>query len=84
MGFRVLDTPGFGSDTKKILHAVGVMNALSEGPVNGIFFVVKWERIASMKINIKILLAIFRRYIDIVTLVVTHWDTADIKTKTKD
>ena len=84
MGFRVLDTPGFGSDTKKILHAVGVMNALSEGPVNGIFFVVRWERIAQMKSFIKILLAIFQRYIDLITIVVTHWDTADKKTKNKD
>ncbi|CAD8214699.1 unnamed protein product [Paramecium pentaurelia] len=83
-GFRVLDTPGFGSSNNKIEHAVGVLNALTEGPLNQIFLVVKWERLGLMRNYIKNMVQIFMRYRNLVTLAVTHMDTADKETLEKD
>ncbi|CAK63694.1 unnamed protein product (macronuclear) [Paramecium tetraurelia] len=83
-GFRVLDTPGFGSSIKKIEHAVGVLNALTEGPLNQIFLVVKWERLGLMRKYIKDMVLIFMRYRNLVTIAVTHMDIAEKNTLEKD
>ncbi|CAD8126935.1 unnamed protein product [Paramecium sonneborni] len=79
-GFRVLDTPGFGSKQEKIIHAVGVLNALSEGPVHQIFLIVKWERLDMMQDFIKNMVTKFMRYRYLLTVTVTHWDTVDKST----
>ena len=44
----MLDTPGFGILEDKIGHAVGVLNALAEGPINRLLIVIKLERIDLM------------------------------------
>ncbi|CAD8114030.1 unnamed protein product [Paramecium primaurelia] len=76
-GFRVLDTPGYGAKAEKIIHAVGILNALSEGPVSQIFLIVKWERIEFMQDYLKSMVVKFRRFKHLLTAAVTHWDTAD-------
>ena len=47
--FKVLDTPGFGSSINKVDHAAGIIAALTEGPLNRIIIVVKFDRIDTMK-----------------------------------
>ncbi|CAD8211490.1 unnamed protein product [Paramecium pentaurelia] len=79
-GFRVLDTPGYGLISEKLIHAVGVLNALSEGPVNQIFLVVKWERIELMQVYLKYMVVKFLRFKHLITVAVTHWDMADKET----
>ncbi|CAD8192737.1 unnamed protein product [Paramecium octaurelia] len=79
-GFRVLDTPGYGSKQEKIIHAVGVLNALSEGPLRQILLVVKWERLDIIQDYLKSMVVKFRRYKHLLTVAVTHWDMAQKET----
>ena len=47
-GFRILDTPGFGVVEDRLAHSIGVLAGLTEGPINRILIVVRYERIGMM------------------------------------
>ncbi|CAD8180580.1 unnamed protein product [Paramecium pentaurelia] len=72
--FEIIDTPGFESESDKLLHAAGVVAALTIRDVNRILIFVKFERDDRMISSIRQVLSPIRRYKDIVTIVVTHFD----------
>ncbi|KAM3132486.1 hypothetical protein pb186bvf_015445 [Paramecium bursaria] len=73
-GFKALDTPGFGSDKQMLPHAAAIIAALQEGPVDRIIIVVKFDRIPLMKKSIQDSILPIKRYLNIITILVTHWD----------
>lgn len=86
-GFSVLDTPGFGSESKKIDHVAGVISALSEGPINRIVFIVRFHRTNTIIDDVKTILPAFMNYRDMITVIVTCWDfceKAEEETNKKD
>ncbi|CAD8170807.1 unnamed protein product [Paramecium octaurelia] len=72
--FEVIDTPGFESESDKLLHAAGVIAALTLGEVNRILIFAKFERDDRMVSSIRQILSPIRRYKDIVTILVSHFD----------
>lgn len=73
-GFKVLDTPGLGSDSSKVAHVAGILSALAEGPLNRIFIVTKFERTPTILDDVKKLITPFLNYRVMITVVVTWWD----------
>ncbi|CAD8085601.1 unnamed protein product [Paramecium sonneborni] len=71
---EIIDTPGFESESDKLLHVAGVVAALSLGNVNRILVFVKFERDDRMISSIRQILSPIKRYKDIVTIIVTHLD----------
>ena len=47
--FSILDTPGTGAESDKILHALHLKSALLEGPLNCILIAIKYERLSLME-----------------------------------
>lgn len=76
-GFKVLDTPGFGSESKKIDHIAGVLSAISQGPINRIVIVTKFDRTNSIFEEVKKNLPAFVKYTVMITVVITCWDQCD-------
>ncbi|CAD8201331.1 unnamed protein product [Paramecium octaurelia] len=76
-GFKVLDTPGFGSDSQKIDHIAGVLSALSEGPVNRIAIIVKFARTDVIIEDVKKIIPALMNYRHLMTVIVTCWDYCD-------
>ncbi|CAD8085603.1 unnamed protein product [Paramecium sonneborni] len=72
--FEIVDTPGFEAREDKLLHAAGVIAALSQGNVNRILIVVKCDRTDLMIKNIKKIIGTIQRYRDFITIVVSYWD----------
>ncbi|CAK72866.1 unnamed protein product (macronuclear) [Paramecium tetraurelia] len=73
-GFSILDTPGFGSESKKLDHIAGVLSALSEGPINRIVFIVRFTRTNVIMEDVKKILPAFIKYRHMITVIVTCWD----------
>jgi GTPase Era involved in 16S rRNA processing len=73
-GFDIYDTPGFGNDKNKVQHAAAIVGALTNEKVSRILVVVKFDRSATMKKSLKKSLKPVKRYFELVTIVVTHWD----------
>ncbi|CAK84528.1 unnamed protein product (macronuclear) [Paramecium tetraurelia] len=73
-GFLVLDTPGFGNSENKLDHIAGVLSALSEGPINRIFILLRFQRTDWIKSNVKTILPAFMNYINMITVIITFWD----------
>ena len=44
MGFWLTDTPGVGSTKNTFLHAIGILAALTEGPIDRILLVIKYHK----------------------------------------
>lgn len=78
-GFSVLDTPGFGSDSKKIDHIAGVLSALAEGPINRIVIIAKFARTNIIMEDVKRILPAFINYRHMITVIVTCWDFCEKK-----
>jgi GTPase Era involved in 16S rRNA processing len=76
-GFDVYDTPGFGTDENKVQHAAAIVGALTNEKVTRILVVVKFERNALMKASLEVSLNPVKRYFELVTIVVTHWDMSN-------
>ena len=72
----VLDTPGFGSFDEEILtHTIGILAALTDGPINRILIVVKHEpRIDILLKDIDKILRFVKEYRTIISIIVTHKD----------
>ncbi|CAK69185.1 unnamed protein product (macronuclear) [Paramecium tetraurelia] len=77
--FEVIDTPGFESDEEKLLHAAGVIAALSIGDVNRILLIQKFDRDGVMMNALQQVIAPITRYRDMVTVIVSHWDLSENK-----
>lgn len=79
LGFKVLDTPGIGSDSKKIDHIAGVLSAIAQGPLNRIMIVTKFERTSSIFEEVKKLIPAFLKYVVMITVVITCCDNCKNK-----
>ena len=44
MGFWLTDTPGMGSTQNTFHHAIGILAALTEGPIDRILLVIKYHK----------------------------------------
>lgn len=44
MGFLLTDTPGLGSTENTFKHAIGILGALTEGPIDRILLVIKFHK----------------------------------------
>ena len=44
MGFLLTDTPGVGSTENTFNHAVGILAALTDGPIDRILLVIKYHK----------------------------------------
>ncbi|CAD8170809.1 unnamed protein product [Paramecium octaurelia] len=75
--FEVIDTPGFEADEDKLLHAAGVIAALSIGDVNRILVITKFERDGVMMSALQQVIAPINRYRNMITIVVSHWDLSE-------
>ena len=78
MGFKVIDTPGFGSSSDRLAHSIGILAGLTEGPLNRLLVVIKYERVGVMVDVASKILKVVRRYIHLVTIIITHWDLCEI------
>ncbi|CAD8180578.1 unnamed protein product [Paramecium pentaurelia] len=76
---EVIDTPGFEADDDKLLHAAGVIAALSIGDVNRILLISKFERDGRMMNALQQVIAPITRYRNIITILVSHWDLSEHK-----
>ncbi|CAD8112008.1 unnamed protein product [Paramecium primaurelia] len=83
-GFNLIDTPGLGTDIDKLAHVICIGTALTFGQVHQILIVVQLERLAAMKEKLRPMIQQqFKRFKDIITVVVTHWDKAEEPEKRK-
>ena len=74
MGFRVVDTPGFGAVNDRLAHSIGILAGLTEGPIIRILIVVKYDRIDIMLESVSRICKIVYKYMDLVTLIISHLD----------
>ncbi|CAD8099941.1 unnamed protein product [Paramecium sonneborni] len=81
--FFVIDTPGLGSDQDKINHAIGILNAVQDQPLNKIILAVKFDNFAIMINQLLIQMKIFQRYQKMFTVFVTHFDQSKNKENDK-
>ncbi|CAD8176756.1 unnamed protein product [Paramecium pentaurelia] len=72
--FYIIDTPGLGTQQKKINHAVGIWNAMQEKPLNKIIIILKFELLFLMVKQLLKQIIILRRYRNMVIVAVTHFD----------
>jgi predicted GTPase len=72
-GFSVYDTPGFGTEKNKLQHAAAIVGALTNEKVSRILVVVKFDKIPTMKASLEVSLNPVKKYLELVTIVVTHW-----------
>ncbi|CAD8204869.1 unnamed protein product [Paramecium pentaurelia] len=83
-GFNLIDTPGLGTDKDKLAHVICIATALTFGLIHQILIVVQLERLATMKERLRPMIQQqFKRFKDIITVVVTHWDKAEEPEKRK-
>lgn len=47
-GFKIADTPGFGSDQEPLIHVYSIYSAIIEGPLNKILITIRFERYGEM------------------------------------
>lgn len=74
MGFYIMDTPGFGSDKEVIVHMAGIFAAITGKPLNNILIL---TRFPTMKKDIAENIKLLSRYLELITVVITHWDIAE-------
>ncbi|KAM3133696.1 hypothetical protein pb186bvf_014242 [Paramecium bursaria] len=78
-GFRILDTPGFGAVTDRLAHSIGILAGLTEGPINRILIVVRYERLGMMIEQATRICKVVWKYMPLVTVIITHWDLCEDK-----
>jgi hypothetical protein len=69
-----VDTPGLGTDYRKMDSAAGLIVALTDRPVNRIIITIKADRIDIMKRNYISVIEPVKNYLHLVTVAVTHMD----------
>jgi hypothetical protein len=69
-----VDTPGLGTDYRKMDSAAGIIVALTERPVNRIIITIKADGTWIMKRNYISVIEPVKNYLHLVTVVVTHMD----------
>lgn len=52
-GFTIMDMPGLGSYCDQLAHISAIYSALIERPLNRIFIVVEFDRLARMRLDLK-------------------------------
>ncbi|CAD8118442.1 unnamed protein product [Paramecium primaurelia] len=80
-GFSVLDIPSYDSYSKNVNYYVSVLSALSEGPLNRLIIVVKFNQTRIIIEDVKKILRTFYNYCSLITVIITFWDLCEIGEK---
>ncbi|CAD8152351.1 unnamed protein product [Paramecium pentaurelia] len=73
-----------GTDKDKLAHVICIATALTFGLIYQILIIVQLERLVTMKERLRPMIQQqFKRFKDIITVVVTHWDKAEEPEKRK-
>ncbi|KAM3131515.1 hypothetical protein pb186bvf_016445 [Paramecium bursaria] len=81
-GFNLIDSPGIGAYSSAFVHAIGILAALTDGPINQILLVVKYKkRIDILRQQIEESITIIKQYYQITTIIITHWDQCEQQQK---
>ncbi|CAD8145728.1 unnamed protein product [Paramecium pentaurelia] len=81
-GFLLLDAPGFCCDCKQLNNCIGVLKSITDEPINQLLVVVNFHQYT--KKELKRIINIFKRYKDIITVVVTYFHHSDDQHQTRE
>ncbi|CAD8077892.1 unnamed protein product [Paramecium sonneborni] len=76
-GFQLLDTPGFEASSSKLNNSIGILKSLIDNPINQLLVVLRLERLDFLLSELQRVVKIFKRYKDIITVVITFFDQCE-------